>query len=128
MHGGRAGAEAGRVFLTDILECTKEPCFLSFSGVVDRCLSETLSDWTSSGKTCLRDVSLQKKNSSNGSGIQQFTLLRRHEGHGASMFDLSPGVASCGHVVCSGISANLCSDSKQNWIPPPTIHAINLKG
>lgn len=60
----------GRVFLTDILECTKEPCFLSFSGDVDRCPSETLSDWTSSGKTCLQDVSLQK-NSSNGSGIQQ---------------------------------------------------------
>lgn len=47
------------------------------------------------------------------------TLLRRHEGRGTSMFDLSPGVASCGHVVCSGISAKLRSDSKQNWIPPP---------
>lgn len=47
------------------------------------------------------------------------TLLRRHEGRGTSMFDLSPGVASCGHVVCSGYLLSYVQTASKIGSRPP---------
>lgn len=56
----RAVAEACCVFLTDILECTKGPCFLCFSRVVDRYPLKNYQIKCFQERRAFQDVSLQK--------------------------------------------------------------------